>query len=118
VTGETFGQMLRRLRIVAGLSQYELARRAGCDPSYVNILERRGAGSKMGRSFVLAFAEALDVSQPQADRLLFAAGLAPQEDWQTRALRAEIALSSIRQAFDDAVASDDEELLVFRRRAV
>jgi hypothetical protein len=56
-------------------------------------------------------AEVLDISQAEADRLLFAAGLAPQADWQTRAQAAEAKLDIIRQAFDLP-----SEVLTFRRR--
>lgn len=119
MTAETFGAMLRRHRIKAALSQNELARQAGCDPAYVNRLERGLTQNKSGRlhlpnrTIVLAFAEVLDVSQAEADRLLYAAGLAPQADWQTRAEAAEAKLDIIRQTFDLPT-----DLLLFRKRAV
>src|ERR1051326_8791381 len=101
---ETFGQMLRRLReatpgVTNGngaqerqhcLSQSDLARRAGVDPAYVNRLERGTTSRRDGRThtpdrtIVLALAEVLDVSVRQADWMLFAAGCAPQTDWQGR----------------------------------
>lgn len=119
MTGETLGAMLKRLREAAGLSQNQLARQAGCDPAYVNRLEggkfyprKDGQPNTFSRAVVLALAEVLDVSQSQADRLLFAAGLAPQEDWQTRAVKAEVRLAVIR----DALAEDDERPTFIRRQ--
>lgn len=125
MTRETFGAMLRRHRVEAGLSQNQLARLAGVDPAYVNRLERAGERTRSGnlmvrvnpqRHVVLGFAEALDLSHGQADRLLFVAGLAPQVDWQTRAVRAEVALASIRDALEDATATTDEEPTLIGRR--
>lgn len=123
MTTETFGEMLRRLRVGAGFSQNGLARQAGCDPAYVNRLEsgrgsarRDGQATVVSRTLVLAFAEVLDISQSQADRLLFAAGLAPQVDWQTRAVRAETALARIRDAFEDATATGDTQPTFIGRR--
>jgi transcriptional regulator with XRE-family HTH domain len=125
VTGETFGAMLRRLRIAAGLSQNQLARQAGVDPAYVNRLERAGQQTRTGRTIqyerpgratFLALAEALDISTGQTDRLLFLVGHAPQTDWQTRAVRAETALATIRQAFDDHAEADDTQPTFIRSR--
>lgn len=121
---ETFGAMLKRLRVAAGLSQNQLARQAGFDPAYVNQMERAGQQTKSGRvmreqlpkrAIVLAMAVVLDISQGQADRLLYAAGLAPQEDWQTRAVRAETALATIRQAMEDATTFDAQPTLIRSR---
>jgi transcriptional regulator with XRE-family HTH domain len=114
---ETFGQMLRRLRIERALSQSALARRAGCDPGYVNRMERGtqlrqdGRVTIPDRTIVLALAEVLDISQAEADRLLYAAGLAPQADYQTRAEAAEAKLDLIRQTFDLT-----PDVLLFPRR--
>jgi transcriptional regulator with XRE-family HTH domain len=123
VSGETFAAMLTRLRSSQPghsqgnrfasthhvLSRSALARMAGIDPAYICRLER---GSKPpSRTVVLALAEVLDISQNETDRFLFAAGLAPQADWQTRAEAAEAKLDIIRQAFDLP-----SEVLTFRRR--
>ena len=124
MTGETFAAMLKRLRTSqAGhtqgngvvttqpvLSQTALAHKAGIDPAYVNRLEH--GGQTPSRTVVLALAEVLDISQAQTDRLLFAAGLAPQEDWQTRAVKAEVRLATIREA----LAEDDEQPTFIRRQ--
>lgn len=107
MTPETFGAMLRRLRVERAISQNELARSAGADPAYVNRLERAGeqqAGGKVirfsvpGRDIVLALADAMDLSYAERDRLLFLAGLAPEIDWQARCEDAEAALQTVREA--------------------
>lgn len=95
---ETFGQMLRRLRIERGFSQNELARRSGVDASYVNRMERRESSSTPLRNVALSLAEALDLSYAERDRLLFAAGLAPEVDWQQRCEDVEAALESVKAA--------------------
>lgn len=114
MSGETFGQMLRRLRIERGLSQNELARRAGCDAAYVNRFERVGPGAMVGRAIVLSVADALEMSYAERDRLLFVAGLAPCEDWQTRAEDAEVKLDVIREAI--GVLTTTVEPIDFVRR--
>lgn len=117
MSDETFGAMLRRHREWAFLSQNALARAAGIDPAYVNRIESekptnpRGKAATPTRTVVLALAEVLDVSQLEADRMLFAAGLAPQVDWQTRAIAAEVKLAAIREAL-----AEDDEPTVLRRR--
>jgi transcriptional regulator with XRE-family HTH domain len=123
VTGETFAAMLKRHRTSQpGYSQgnrfnsgqrcrsrNDLARSAGIDPAYVTRLER-GNGSP-SRSVTLALSQVLDLDVDETDRFLFAAGLAPQADWQTRAEAAEAKLGMIQQIFD--VPTD---LLLFRKR--
>lgn len=85
----TFGAMLRGYRIRCALSQNQLARSAGCDPAYVNRLERAGAESTTlpSRRMVLAIWTALIAASGRAsrpittddrERLLVAAGLAPE----------------------------------------
>lgn len=125
MTGESFGAMLRRLRIGAALSQNALARGAGCDAAYVNRLERPGQRMRGGqsifthaprRTFVCAFAQVLGLGPAETDRLLYAAGLAPATDWQTLAEHAEDRLAAIREA----LAEDDDPVLsrlrIIRRR--
>ncbi|MCC6177830.1 MAG: helix-turn-helix domain-containing protein [Chloroflexi bacterium] len=75
-----FGALLRRLRVRVGLSQNQLARRAGVDPAYVNRLERAAPGSSSlpSRRVVLGFAEALELGPADGERLLVAAGLCPE----------------------------------------
>jgi transcriptional regulator with XRE-family HTH domain len=120
VTAETFGEMLKRLRVAAGLSQNRLAREVGVDAAYVNQLERAGQVSRTGRvmrspsprrTIVCAVAQVLDLGEARTDRLLYAAGLAPATDWQEVAEAAEAKLNAIRDAL-----ADDDDLLTFRRR--
>lgn len=116
VSAETFGQLLRAHRMRAGLSQHELARQGGVDAAYISRLERGLTTAKSGRVHlpgrvhILAMAEVFDISQAETDRLLYAAGLAPQADWQSRAEVAEGRLEMIRQTFNAPA-----ELLIFRR---
>jgi transcriptional regulator with XRE-family HTH domain len=111
MTGETFGQMLRAHRIRAELSQNALARAAGIDPAYVNRIEKGIFEGHVRRGVVLSLANVLEMSDALTDRFLFAAGLAPQADYQTRAEAAEAKLDIIRQAFDLP-----PEVLTFPRR--
>ncbi len=110
MTAESFGQVLRRLRTEAGLSQNALARAAGIDPAYVNRFEK-GAQLHPARMVVLALARALGLGEGRTDRLLFAAGLAPQQDWQSRALVAEGKLAAIQ-----ALLLQPEEPIALVRR--
>jgi transcriptional regulator with XRE-family HTH domain len=75
-----FGALLRSLRVRSGLSQNQLARRAGVDPAYVNRLERASPSSSSlpSRKVVLALADTLDVGPVDIERLLVAAGLCPE----------------------------------------
>src|SRR3954453_13690731 len=76
--GLVFGAMLRRFRLRAGMSQNQLARRAGCDPAYVNRLERRPLdGGSPSRHLVGALAQAVGRRVNDGERLLVAAGYCP-----------------------------------------
>lgn len=98
MSGETFGQLLRRLRVERGFSQNHLARMSGIDPAYVNRMERGDASMAPRKPVMLAIAEALDLSYAERDRLLFAAGLAPEIDWQARCEDVEAALEGVKAA--------------------
>ena len=74
-----FGPLLRDYRVRVGLSQNQLARRAGIDPAYVNRLERSGPdGGVPRRRVVLSLAVALELGPVDRERLLIAAGLCPE----------------------------------------
>src|SRR5262245_42308536 len=75
-----FGALLRSLRVRIGLSQNQLARRAGVDPAYVNRLERAQATSTSlpSRKVVLALADSVEAGPVDVERLLVAAGLCPE----------------------------------------
>lgn len=89
---QTFGALLREHRLrtpgytadgraSASMSQWDLAASASIDPTYVSLLER-GKRRAVNRDVVLAFAEALGLTPSETDRLLYAAGHAPQTDYQ------------------------------------
>jgi transcriptional regulator with XRE-family HTH domain len=80
VEAHPFGALLRVLRVRIGLSQNQLARRAGVDPAYVNRLERAAPGSSSlpSRKVVLALAESVEAGPVDVERLLVAAGLCPE----------------------------------------
>ncbi len=74
-----FGPLVREYRVRVGLSQNQLARRAGIDPAYVNRLERSGPdGGVPRRRVVLGLAAALELGPVDRERLLIAAGLCPE----------------------------------------
>jgi transcriptional regulator with XRE-family HTH domain len=79
-TAHPFGSLLRSLRVRAGLSQNQLARRAGVDPAYVNRLERASPDSSSlpSRKVVMALAETVEAGPVDVERLLVAAGLCPE----------------------------------------
>jgi transcriptional regulator with XRE-family HTH domain len=75
-----FGALLRALRVRAGLSQNQLARRSGVDPAYVNRLERAAPNSTSlpSRKVVMSLADTLEAGPVDVERLLVAAGLCPE----------------------------------------
>jgi transcriptional regulator with XRE-family HTH domain len=76
----TLGQAVRDLRLQAGLSLNELARRAGVDPAYVHRIESTNLERTPlpRRQVVLAIAAALGLDARQTDELLTQAGYAPE----------------------------------------
>ena len=75
-----FGAAVRELRLEAGLSLNELARRAGVDPAYIHRIESRTIERAPAprRGVVLAIAAALDLDALGSDTLLARAGYLPQ----------------------------------------
>src|SRR5258708_10233736 len=74
-----FGATVRALRLQAGLSLNELARRAGVDPAYIHRIESRTAQRPPlpRRPVVAAIAAALGSDAQQTDQLLALAGHTP-----------------------------------------
>src|ERR1700738_3584191 len=74
-----FGATVHALRLQAGISLNELARRAGVDPAYVHRMEAQGPKRPPlpRRPIVLALAAAFGSDSRQADQLLALAGHAP-----------------------------------------
>jgi transcriptional regulator with XRE-family HTH domain len=77
--GPLFGARVHALRLQAGLSLNELARRAGVDPAYIHRIEARNAQRPTlpRRGIVLAIAAALGSDPRQTDQLLALAGHTP-----------------------------------------
>lgn len=71
-----FGRLLRTARLIAGLSQNELGRRAGINPGTINRLET-GVRLPTGRDQVVELSIALALPTDQRDQLLAAASLMP-----------------------------------------
>jgi transcriptional regulator with XRE-family HTH domain len=71
--------MVHALRLAAGLSLNQLARRAGIDPAYVHRIEARAAERPPlpRRGVVSALAVALELDAQRTDELLAQAGYAP-----------------------------------------
>ena len=86
MTVETFGQVLRRLRVERGISQNQMAVRAEVDAAYVHRMEsgrsyrRDGELHIPGRAIVESLARALWLSPLDTDRLLISAGYWPWPD--------------------------------------
>lgn len=74
-TPSSFGQRLRHWRKLRGVSQLELAHRAGTTPRHVSFIET--GRSRPGAEVVLRIAEGLDLPVRERNALLEAAGLAP-----------------------------------------
>jgi transcriptional regulator with XRE-family HTH domain len=74
-----FGATVRALRLQAGISLNELARRARVDPAYIHRIESRGAQRPPlpRRPVVVAIAVALGSDARQTDQLLALAGHTP-----------------------------------------
>lgn len=107
-----FPMLLNRHRVHAGMSQNRLAKAAGIDPAYVNRLERAAPDSTSlaSRKVVLALATALELTDRQTDRFLFASGHAPQRDYQQLWEAVEPAIETIRRVID----GDAENVLAWR----
>jgi transcriptional regulator with XRE-family HTH domain len=91
-----FSGWLKEQRKFAGLSQNALARAAGIDPAYVHQIENDNAG-QVSRSVALSIGAALHLDYNTMEQLLWHAGLAPEINWQRRAMSAEATLESIRK---------------------
>ena len=75
-----FGATVRALRLAAGISLNELARRAHVDPAYIHRIEARGGPARPPlprRPVVVAIAAALGSNAHQTDQLLALAGHTP-----------------------------------------
>ena len=73
---ERFSGLLRGYRERAGLSQNELARRAGVNPGSINRIES-GEREPSSRELIVRLSDALGLSPFELDQLLLAAGQLP-----------------------------------------
>jgi len=74
--GNGAGKILRRWRTARGLTQFDLAARAGCSARHLSFIET--GRSIPSRQAVLELSEALDVPLRECNRLLEAAGHAAE----------------------------------------
>lgn len=102
VPSATFGATLRGLRERRGMSQGELARRAGLTPSAVSNYESARRGTHLARDTVLLLASSLDVDPGP---LLAAAGWEPTGLPRGSGARKAIAL-------DGLLAEDEKQILL------
>jgi transcriptional regulator with XRE-family HTH domain len=72
-----FPPLLVRFRTTAGLSQKDLGLAVGVSPSYITHLER-GDRNPPSREIVGTIGKALALAPGDADRLMIAAGYAPE----------------------------------------
>lgn len=93
--GQPIAAIIRALRIRAGLSQNQAARAAGIDPAYVNRLEH-GHQTRVSREVALDLAGVFGCGRLETDKLLYSAGLAPVNDWQS-------AYSSLKERLHRAI---------------
>jgi transcriptional regulator with XRE-family HTH domain len=81
VPAAAFGELVRALRVRAGLSLNQLARRAGVDPAYVHRIENSQPGERATiprRPIVLSLGRGLGLDGSRLDDLLARAGYAPE----------------------------------------
>ena len=71
-----FAQLLRKLRLEAGLSQNALAKKTKVDPSYINRIER-GERQPPSVDVIRDIARVLDLDEFVTNQLLLSAGYAP-----------------------------------------
>jgi transcriptional regulator with XRE-family HTH domain len=109
-----FAQLLRQLRLRAGLSQNRLARQAAIDPAYVYRIEKGGCPPP-SRQVVLRLWAALAAAPDDRERLLVAAGYCPEAimvagGWDPfiRTLRRQVTadLAGILDRLDETLHTD------------
>lgn len=73
-TTTAFGEVLKRLRIEAGISQAALAARASVSPGYVGLIETGDRGGRPSLDIVKRFSQAVNANVEQTEELLRSAG--------------------------------------------
>ncbi|MFN3201214.1 MAG: helix-turn-helix domain-containing protein [Bradymonadia bacterium] len=94
-----FGQQLRHWRKLRGLSQLELALKAGASPRHVSFIET--GRSRPGAALIMRLAEAMDIPPRGHNDLLLAAGLPPA--WPEESLD-EARMAPFRRVIDQMLA--------------
>ena len=75
---QSFGSLLRELRLARGLTQRDLAEKVGIDPTYLSKLE---TGAEVLRGYAASFALLVRLARQlhtDTDELLFSAGRVPE----------------------------------------
>jgi transcriptional regulator with XRE-family HTH domain len=107
---ETFGALLQRFRLRAGLAQNALSRMTGINVGTVNRLER-DQRLPASRDQVLALAGALALSMAETNRMLNAAGL-PAEGFGPAITGNPAIVQLVNMLQDETIpATDRDELL-------
>ncbi|MCS7246035.1 MAG: helix-turn-helix domain-containing protein [Thermomicrobium sp.] len=107
-----FGELLKRYRESARLSQSRLAQRAGFDHSYVSRLESGRRAPT--REAIVRLAEALELTSAERDSLLAAAGFLPEQAehlFTDEPVLSEVVELLQRRDVPDAVREDLRQLL-------
>jgi len=107
----TFGQRLKELRIARGITQTELAQKAGISFTYVSKLET-GAMSPPRQNIILAFAQALQINEADTDKLFGLAGKIPPELLE----HIDIQIIDMLRSLNEGAQPPAQELAILRRR--
>ncbi len=114
-----FGQLLKRYREAAQLSQSRLAQRAGFDHSYVSRLESGRRAPT--REAILRLAEALELTPAERDNLLAAAGFLPERAehlFGHEPVLGELVELLQRSDMPEAIREDTRQLLMLLVRQI
>lgn len=107
---ETFGTLLQRYRVRAGLAQNALARMTTINVGTVNRLER-DQRLPASRRQVLAIADALALTAAETNRMLDAAGL-PAEGFTSRITANPAICQLVDLLQDDSIPTTDRDELL------
>jgi transcriptional regulator with XRE-family HTH domain len=111
-TQETFGMVLRRIRLAKGLTQRIVARAIGMDFAYFSRLESDALKSLATRATIEKIAEAMKCTEAERAELLAAAGRVSEEMQQRPQLRRlfRTAAQLPSSALEDLVKQAEERL--------
>lgn len=69
-----FGELLREARKRRGMSQGKVAKKAGCSPGYVGLIETGERGQHPRLELVLKMAQAVEATVPETEAMMRATG--------------------------------------------